>query len=103
MVGGLLAVVIAAGAASVDPPPRSLGDLDRLLVGDTLEGVDPATRETMDRLYRNCVAGCGLPYGSLCGRADKSSCLSQIHSCRVDCAMERTAIEEALSKRIGHR
>ncbi len=85
MVGSLLAVMIAAGATLAEPPR-----------------IDPATREIMDSMYRNCVTGCGLPYSPLCGSANKFSCLSRIHSCRVDCAMERTAIEGALSKQTGH-
>jgi hypothetical protein len=96
MVGSLLAVMIAAGAASAGPPPYSLGNPDRFLVEDTLETIDPATRTVLDKVYRNCLAECGSLHGSLCGWPNKFSCLGQKHSCRVDCAMERTAIEEAL-------
>jgi hypothetical protein len=103
MVGNLLAVMIAAGVASAEPPPYSLGNPDRFLVEDAPERSDPATREIMDKVYRNCLARCGSLHGSLCGWPNKFSCLSQKHSCRVDCAMERTAIEEALSRQISHR
>ena len=103
MVGNLLAVMIAAGAAPAEPRPYGLANLDKLSVENTLEKIDPAMRDVIDRTYRNCIAKCGLPYSSLCGWPNKFSCLSQIHSCRVDCAMERSILEEAVSKQVNYK